>query len=91
VQRHIRAGNLELLQGEGSGPLQTGGEFSVDFFSFGQSFGRDLCAECVHASQSVGDHNVFRGDMSDVRRELGKNVEMVKLPWAALVAPLLKA
>jgi len=55
---------------------------------FGQSFGGDWHANCLHARQSVGDHVVLPGDMTDICRELGYEIERVKLPCAALVASL---
>ena len=42
----------------------------------------------AYTRDSVGDHVVLPGDMTDICRELGYKIEIVKLPWAALVASL---
>ena len=68
--------------------MQKGCEFCNVCLLFSQCLWGKGRADCFHAGQSIGDHFVLPGDMPDIRRELRYKVEMVELPWAALVALL---
>ena len=68
--------------------MQKGGEFCIVSLFFNQRLWGNGRADCFHAGPSVGDHIVLPADMPDIRRDLRYIVEVVELPWSALVALL---
>ena len=46
--------------------------------------------DCFDAGKRVGDDVVLAGYVTNVRRELGDEVQLVELPWRTLVPPLLE-
>ena len=79
VYNNVRPGNRNLLQPEGGGSVQKGGEFCIVCLLFSQSLWGNGHADCFHAGQSVGDHIVLPRDMPDVRRELRELRYKVKM------------
>jgi len=46
--------------------------------------------DCFDVEKRVGDDVVLAGYMTNIRRELGDEVQLVELPWRTLVPPLLE-
>jgi hypothetical protein len=47
--------------------------------------------ECFDAGKRVADDVILAGYVTNIRRELEDEVQLVELPWRILVPPLLKA
>jgi hypothetical protein len=47
-------------------------------------------SDCFDAGKRVGDDVVLAGYVTNVRRELGDEVQLVELPWRTFVPPLLE-
>ena len=88
VQRDSGAGNVHLLEPESSIPFEEGAQLFVFFLRCGQCFRGYRYGDGLHAGKGITDDVVLAECMSYVRGELRDVVQVVELPWRALV-PLL--
>ena len=48
------------------------------------------CSDCLDSGKGVSDYVVLAGYVANVHRELGNEVQVVKLPWRTLFPLLLE-